>query len=426
MVDYISAFWSMLELCFFYFFWHIFFQPKVSKFKTILFFIATWIFIMAYMNIGLAQTQKTLLSFVTFVALSFSINKGKWYQHIVVALLATGVVGIVDTAFLYGFSAIMNISLSELVWKKLLYVTIVSIGKLFSIFLAWLFSRLRKNESIRPIQGKWLLLSLLFPAASNAMLLMMFQNFQDEADISESVVFFCIILAVANIAILYLIDLIEKSTEDLKETALLNQQMYIQTEHILALEKSYRAQRQFTHDFRNQLQAISDLLAMGELSAVQDYVHQLQGQQTTRIFTVNSHHPIIDAVLNHKCQTAKENNIDCQIQVNDLSQVKIDTDMIIVLLSNLLDNAIEGCCRVTGQRSLFCSLVAEDSLLISVRNSSVPVKIVNNMIPTSKSSKADHGYGLSRIKYILNQLNAEYAFEYKTGWFAFVAEIPLE
>ncbi len=425
MVDYISAFWLILELCFFYFFLHIFFQPKVSKSKCFLVLVIAWTFIMAYMNIGLAQTAKTLLSFSTYVALSFLLNKGKWYQHIIVALLATGVIGIVDTAFLYGFSAIMNISLMELVWKKLLYVTIVSSGKLFAIFIAWIISQFFKNKSIRPMQGKWLLLSLLFPASSNAMLLMIFQNFQDEADISESVVFFCCILAVANIAILYLISVIEKSTEDLKETALLNQQMDIQTEHILALEKSYRAQRQVTHDFRNQLQTISDLLAMGELNTAKDYIQQLQGQQTTRIFTVNSHHPIIDAVLNHKYQTAKEHGIDIQVQVNDLSHVRIDADRLIVLLSNLLDNAIEGCCRVEGKRMLMCSLVAEESLLISVRNSSVPVKIVNNMIPTSKASKEEHGYGLSRIKYILNQLNAEYAFDYEAGWFAFVAEIPL-
>lgn len=425
MSNYISAFWLLLELCFFYFFWYIFFQPKVSKKIYIAVLIVAWGFIMAYMNIGLAQSTRAFLSFITCTATSFVINKGKWYQHIIVTLLATGVIGIVDTAFLYGFSAILGISLSELVWKKLLYVTIVSGGKLFSIFIAWILFHYRRNKALRPMQGKWLLLSFLFPAASHAMLLMIFQNFQDAADISESVVFFCCALAVTNIAILYLINLIEKSTEDLKETALLNQQMDIQTEHILALEKSYRAQRQVTHDFRNQLQAISDLLAMGELNAAKDYVQQLQGQQTTRIFTVNSHHPIIDAVLNHKYQTAKEHSIDIQVQVNDLSQVKIDTDMLIVLLSNLLDNAIEGCCRVDGQRTLMCSLVAEESFLISVRNSSVPVKIANNMIPTSKASKEEHGYGLSRIKYILNQLNAEYAFEYKSGWFAFVAEIPL-
>lgn len=275
------------------------------------------------------------------------------------------------------------------------------------------------------MQGKWLLLSLLFPAASNAMLLMMFHSFQDAPDISSGVVFFCCVLAVTNIAILYLISLMEKSSEELKENALLNQQMEILTEHVVALEKSYRAQRQATHDFRNQLQAISDLLCLGQLDAAKEYVQQLQGQQTTRIFCVNSHHPIIDAVLNHKYQAAKDLGIDVQVEVSDLSKVTISTDMLIVLLSNLMDNAIEGCCRVESARSLMCSLIAEESLMISIRNTSKPVTIRNNMIPTSKEPKEDHGYGLSRIQNILNQLHAEFAFTYQDGWFTFVAEIPL-
>lgn len=368
---------------------------------------------------------RALLSVFTFVTFSFLLHSGKWYQHILVVLLAMGVSGIIDNAFLYGTSALIGISVAELVWKKLLYVTIVTTGKLVSIFIAWLICHFRKFQGLQPMQGKWLLLSLLFPAASNAMLLMMFHSFQDAPDISSGVVFFCCVLAVTNIAILYLISLMEKSSEELKENALLNQQMEILTEHVVALEKSYRAQRQATHDFRNQLQAISDLLCLGQLDAAKEYVQQLQGQQTTRIFCVNSHHPIIDAVLNHKYQAAKDLGIDVQVEVSDLSKVTISTDMLIVLLSNLMDNAIEGCCRVESARSLMCSLIAEESLMISIRNTSKPVTIRNNMIPTSKEPKEDHGYGLSRIQNILNQLHAEFAFTYQDGWFTFVAEIPL-
>lgn len=164
---------------------------------------------------------------------------------------------------------------------------------------------------------------------------------------------------------------------------------------------------------------------MGEIEEAKNYIHTIQGQQTTRIFCVNSHHPIIDAVLNHKYQTAKENGIDVQIRVNDLSGVSIKTDQLVVLLSNLLDNAIEGCCRVEGERSLYCSMVASDVLLLSVRNTSQPVKIWNNAIETSKESKINHGYGLSQVRSILDQLHAEYAFDYQDGWFTFATEIPL-
>ena len=64
-------------------------------------------------------------------------------------------------------------------------------------------------------------------------------------------------------------------------------------------------------------------------------------------------------------------------------------------------------------------------LWLSIKNTAIPVKVVGNAIPTSKEPKEDHGYGIPRVQYILNQLKAEYAFGYKDGWFTFAAEIPL-
>lgn len=216
----------------------------------------------------------------------------------------------------------------------------------------------------------------------------------------------------------------EKSTKSAQETALLKQQMEIQTDSILALEKSYRVQRKATHDFRNQLQTINDLLVNGESDAALDYVQQLQGMQTTRIFSVNSHHAIIDAILNHKYQIAQEQGIDVQVRVNDLSGVSLGTDVLVVLLTNLLDNAIEACSQLPHDRIIQCRIIATDSIYLSIRNTSNPVTITDNCIPSSKVPREDHGYGLSRIQYILNQLNAEFAFTYEDGWFEFVSEIP--
>lgn len=421
----ITVFWSTLELCAQLLFWKAFFQPKVRKKAYLFTVLAVWVFTQLYLNSGIAPEWITGLTFLVYAAASCLINQGKWYRHIFASVVFVGFCGIIDTVFLYGASSIMGISVSQLVWRKRSYVVIVTGGKLFLLLIAWICYRFPVRQRTQPLQGKWLILSLLFPITSTAVLVFVFSHFKNEADISIGIVFFCAVLAIANIAILYAIGLVQDSTERLKENALLSQQMEIQTENILALEKSYRAQRRATHEFKNQLQSISDLLALGEVEEAKKYIQTIQDQQTTRIFCVNSHHPIIDAVLNHKYQTAKEFGIDVQIQVNDLSGVSIETDRLVVLLSNLLDNAIEGCCRVDGNRALNCSLIASDVLSLSVRNTSQPVKIVNNTITTSKMSKRDHGYGLSQIQSILDQLHAEYAFDYQSGWFTFAAEIPL-
>lgn len=425
MEEIISAFWSALELCSQLLFWKAIFQPKVQKRKYLLVVVVVWALNQLYINSTLPSELITGLTLLLYTVASCIVNKGKWHQHILATFIFVGFSGIFDTIFLYGASSMIGISVSDLVWRKLSYVVIVTSGKLFLLLGAWIFYRFPVFRKTQSLEGKWLFLSLLFPITSTATLLLIFNNFQDEADISIGIVFFCAALAIANIAILYAIGLVQDSTERLKENVLLSQQMEIQTDNIVALEKSYRAQRRATHEFKNQLQAISDLLTLGEIDEAKKYIQTIQGQQTTRIFCVNSHHPIIDAVLNHKYQTAREHGIDVQIKVNDLSGVALETDQLVVLLSNLLDNAIEGCCRVDGERNLYCSMVAGDDLLLSVRNTSQPVTIWNNTIATSKKSKINHGYGLSQVQSILGQLHAEYAFDYQDGWFTFVAEIPL-
>jgi hypothetical protein len=76
-------------------------------------------------------------------------------------------------------------------------------------------------------------------------------------------------------------------------------------------------------------------------------------------------------------------------------------------------------------QQIHCRILAEDSLFISIRNTSLPVQIIDHSIATTKQNKQNHGYGLQQIGYILQQQKAEYSISYENGWFQFVAEIPL-
>ena len=132
----------------------------------------------------------------------------------------------------------------------------------------------------------------------------------------------------------------------------------------------------------------------------------------------------MDAIFNEKYQRAREEGIVIRFQVNDLSQISIPTDDLVVLLSNLLDNAIEACLRLPEDRAIACSLVHEEELLLSIRNTSPAVQIENGRIETSKEPKAEHGFGLAAVRDILMRLEGEYVMDYSEPWFSFVAEIP--
>ena len=144
------------------------------------------------------------------------------------------------------------------------------------------------------------------------------------------------------------------------------------------------------------------------------------------IFLVNCHHPVLNALFNSKASEAIRQNIDVHFEVNDLSGLMIDAIDLTVLLSNLIDNAIEGCKKCAQNRSIQIQANMKASQFsFIIRNTALPVKIINNEIPSTKSSLHLHGFGLSNIKAILNKYCEEYAMSYKDGYFQFIFEIPL-
>ncbi len=347
--------------------------------------------------------------------------RGRWYHCMLIVLVGYMLFAVTEVLVVNTAAALVGVELNHLLQMRMLYTVVMLTMKGLDIFLAWQLVRFRKKRSIQ-LSWKWSLLMVLFPAVSIVTLI---SQWGPKGDLPTGNAVMCIVLLVADAAILYMINIMEKSEQEAQRVALLNQQLQLQTEHIQALEASYRTQRQLTHDFKNQLQTIQGLLETGKTPEAETYIAQLQGGQALRQPVMLSRHPVVDAVLNLKSQRARELQIDLQLRVEDLSGLAIRSDMLVVLLSNLLDNAIEGAQRAEGEKTICCQMRLQDQLYLAIRNTSLPVKIgPDNHIPTSKKPAQEHGYGLPQCVQLLEMLNAEYALEYRDGWFSFAAEIP--
>ena len=103
-------------------------------------------------------------------------------------------------------------------------------------------------------------------------------------------------------------------------------------------------------------------LEKDEIDAVREYVKQLQRNRTLKIFNISANHPIIDVILNQKYQVAQEMGINMQVHVNDLSSLSLNSDELVVLLSNLFDNAIEACQRNISHPEIFCSIIVSSQV----------------------------------------------------------------
>lgn len=366
---------------------------------------------------------------VIFIAVLLSvIFKAKWYLYFIISVLCLLAIYFLDNLIGFGTAYILNISFSDLVWKKKLYSIIVTMDKSIVLLLSCIIHFNLKNKTANRLSVKELLLLLLFPAVSLFLMYLVFLNYRMESDLNANAVLFSIILILSDFLAVYLMLNINRAEKAEHELAILNKSMALQSEGVKALEKRYRVQREAAHEFNHQLRTIGELLNNGEIAEAAKYLNVLQQKQTERIYAVISRHPIIDALLNEKYTAAKERKINISFKVNDLSGLKISTDSLVVLLSNLMDNAIEACTRIPEgrEREIECTLLLDENFYLSIRNTSMPVVIKNNSIETSKEPKEEHGFGLTAVKRILNELDAEYVMEYENGYFQFAAEIPIK
>lgn len=421
----ISPIWIGLELLSCAIFLGAFLPARRKGVWQIVVFLLAWVGCSVLVAMKLAGFGKQIWTIAATTAAAFALYRGGWLKHILLVILCFVFNGVIDMAMGYGVCALLNISYTDFVWKKLLYITVATTAKLTEVFLAYLLWRVRQREGLLRIQNRWLLLTVLFPGVSLLMLVVVFVLFQNQKDLSPEAFWFSIVLALANVGILYLLRIMEKRTKDEQQLALAHQQMEIQTKNMIALEESYRAQRKASHEFSHHVQTISDLLAGKQYDQAEDYVRQLQGAHTVRSFAVRTNHPILDILLNQVYQQACKQDIQIEFVVSDLSAVSISSSELVVILSNLFENAIEACEKLDGGRQICCTLTAEDGLYLSIRNTSLPVTISGDFVATTKEPKQEHGFGLPTVCHLLTTLHGEYAMTYADGWFHFVAQIPM-
>lgn len=419
----IGALWGGLDLFGCILFHGAFLQRRKLSKRYVPKVLAIWLFCCVYTNIPMNQYVKMVLSVTVYTVLSVFLLQGTVPVHICLAIVYNIFNASMDTLSIHGMCYLLGISYNTFVWHKLSYITLITVEKLLVVFLMWILYHFRKKGNLGKQRGKWVQLSILFPAVSAVMLAILFYTSPRDEDVSIGVVVFVGIIMIANLAMLYVINSIEKATEQEQDLRLLRQQISIQTENYAALQKSYSVQRKSTHEFQRHIQVLQGLLEQKEYMAAQDYVQQLQANRALKVLSIASNNPVIDVVLNQKYQVAQEYDIKMHVKVNDFSSVAIKTNELVVLLSNLLDNAIEACLKLGQNREIACSILKEECIYISIRNTSAPVEILHGEIPTTKKETTEHGYGLQAVKYILNQLEAEYTFAYRDGWFQFVAEI---
>lgn len=247
------------------------------------------------------------------------------------------------------------------------------------------------------------------------------------SELMREALFFYVAVGLAgmNIMIFYLINGILKRETQINENKIFELQVKNQTDMYRSISENFNNQRIKTHEYKNQIMCIEALINRKNYSELEQYVNNISGNLLNEI-SINTNNVIINAILNSKYKEIMDKNILFVFKINDLSQIRVSDEDIVVVLSNLLNNAIEACENCPGKRFIKLKLVREaNEVIISLRNTYNNAVVFKDGMPmTTKEREQEHGIGIRNIVDTITKYGGSYAISTKEKVFNFSIIIP--
>jgi len=339
---------------------------------------------------------------------------------------------IVDNAFMMGFATVVGESVQTYLSTPQSYYLFCYAAKCVE-FLGIVLLRLAVRQRFKEQAATWQdwLRTMMFPVASLVIVILLLHVYVIEPSSAEEILTCSIILMLMDVLAIVLLNHLEQQQMAIQDNIILKHSIKLEQDNISAWMHAYAGQRKQTHDFQNQLAVIRGLAENeapgGELL---DYINSLLVKDFSTSLFVKTGRSVVDVILNQKYAIAQAKEIDFQVRLDNLKSFALPDDALVVVLSNLIDNAITATEKVDirEQRKILLKMqVAPGASLLYIENTTaIPVQIIDNQVATGDGIHREHGYGLKNISTVLEAHEAIYALDYKSEdkLFCFSAQIP--
>lgn len=351
-------------------------------------------------------------------------------KSVILSLLFLGLDLLVDYAVFIG-NSIMFSSKGNVQGEYILAGSLVLLLDKIILFICILIiKRQFGKKATEALADSWWIKFLLFPVFTllTVAVIIAFFTYSEQQTQAQVLYVIAFGMFVMNIYVYYLLNDIVNHEAKLHEQEILELQGKNELKMYHSMSENFESQKRQTHEFKNHILCIEALVKKEKYQELSNYITNISNSIHYENNVIDTNNAIINAILNAKYYEALAKHILFVVKVNDLSKIEIQDEDLVVLLANLLNNAIEACEQCKEKRIIkFKFLMMEDnSFVLSVRNTYMhPLIRKNNELITSKSSDSqNHGVGIKNIVKVVEKYLGSYIIDDSQQEFYFSIYIP--
>ena len=354
-------------------------------------------------------------------------------QSIGIAIGFYSFVSVWDVLVLLAVSFLSKKAFSTYMENPMEYYLICYGVKCLELLLTVIIGLFAKNRfQFKNTTWKDWLRATLFPLTTIYCTVIFFQIYEVESAVGTELLLCEIILLFFDVMAIWILDYMDQQQAALQDNIILKRSIKQEKESMEALVEAYSDQRKKTHDFQNQLAVIYGLAQQESPNGeIIKYVEPLLKKELLPTLITKTGRNVVDILLTQKYSAAIKNQISFQMQLGDLSTFPLSDEELIVVLSNLLDNAFNACMAVSSfdERKVLLKMRTKEAagFLYLENRTAHDIEILDNKIVAPKNKSIEHGYGLKNVTAILENINALYVFDYNSQkhLFSFSAQFPI-
>ena len=388
--------------------------------------ISCYLIVLTFYNKFIIKQILVIVAIALFMSASVKV---KLIKAIVLSLLFQGLLLSIDYLTFWVnislFKSIADINKSYLIDASM----IVVMAKLVLFMTVVIIRKKTGDKTADVLSNADFLRFMFFPIFTIFTIIALIDTSGNGANQRQNDVFLAISLCLAcmNILLFYLINDILKREIRVRESDIFRLRAKNQTDTYRSISENFVKQRRRTHEYKNQILCIESLINTENYAELKNYIKNISGHLSTELDYIKTNNVIVDAILNSKYRETLEKGIMFIFQLNDLSTIGIEDEDIVVILSNLLSNAIEACEKYSGKKVIKLKFIKEgDDIIISVKNTyNGKLEIRDGEIQTSKLYDSDeHGIGIKNIIAVIEKYQGSYTIQNDKEEFYFSIMLP--